>query len=111
MKKTIPFYPVRNIAPLLCGMVNHLRIIPAGFNPLRMRDSAASAPLKFLTGFTPCLVIINKNGSLFKWLNCYKNFILPVMLFWRYIKRHGNKISELVLGNSPLYPVNLDRVV
>jgi hypothetical protein len=28
------------------------RIIPAGFNPLRLRDSAASAPLEFLTGFT-----------------------------------------------------------
>jgi hypothetical protein len=57
------------------------------------------------------LVIINRNGPLFKWSNCYKNFILPVMLFWRYIKRHGNKISEWVLGHSPLCPVNLDRVV
>jgi hypothetical protein len=28
------------------------RITPAGFNPLRLRDSAASVPLEFLTGFT-----------------------------------------------------------
>jgi hypothetical protein len=27
-------------------------MIQAGINPLRLRDSAASAPLEFLTGFT-----------------------------------------------------------
>jgi len=47
----------------------HFRIIPgsapewapprrAGFNPLRLRDSAASAPLKFLTGFTLIEVVV-----------------------------------------------------
>ena len=58
MNRPLEFTPLEIMPPRsAAGLHSRLqdgqfRIIPAGFNPLRLRGSAASAPLKFLTGFT-----------------------------------------------------------
>jgi len=46
------FLPFPSLRHSLSAAGLDFTIIPVKFNPLRLRDSAASAPLEFLTGVT-----------------------------------------------------------